>query len=171
MSQHIAISGGLAAGSRPVEYEEKNMADIEAPEVGGNGTPNIYYRENWGLAARVDPSVTFEEYVYWAKIERDLERESNQKYMEKRGPASLLSLFKDRFSKGIHHEAKKEAEREAATRTEQEGEKGVVASSGSSSAVVHEEEWRIAARALRTSGWGTVFYLITTDILGWGSTP
>lgn len=34
-----------------------------------------------------------------------------------------------------------------------------------------DAEWRRAARALRTAGWGTIFYLITTDILGWSQTP
>jgi hypothetical protein len=36
---------------------------------------------------------------------------------------------------------------------------------------VTEEEWKTAARALKTTSWGTVFFLITTDILGWGSCP
>jgi len=32
-------------------------------------------------------------------------------------------------------------------------------------------DWRTASRALRTAGWGFMFYLITTDIPGWGATP
>lgn len=32
-------------------------------------------------------------------------------------------------------------------------------------------DWRTASRALRTAGWGSMFYLITTDILDWGATP
>ena len=34
-----------------------------------------------------------------------------------------------------------------------------------------DAEWRTAARALRTAGWGTIFYLVTTDILGWSGAP
>ena len=34
-----------------------------------------------------------------------------------------------------------------------------------------DAEWRQAARALRTTGWVTIFYLITTDILGRSQTP
>ncbi|KAI1611793.1 transmembrane amino acid transporter protein-domain-containing protein [Exophiala viscosa] len=33
-------------------------------------------------------------------------------------------------------------------------------------AIITEDEWRNAARALRTASWGAGFYLITTDILG-----
>ncbi|KAI7192521.1 amino acid transporter-like protein [Hortaea werneckii] len=36
---------------------------------------------------------------------------------------------------------------------------------------VTDEEWRTAARALRTASWSTIFYLVTTDILGWSSCP
>lgn len=36
---------------------------------------------------------------------------------------------------------------------------------------VTDAEWRTAARALRTASWGTIFYLITTDILGWSGAP
>lgn len=36
---------------------------------------------------------------------------------------------------------------------------------------VTEAEWKNASRAVRTAGWSSVFYLITTDILGPFSTP
>ncbi|PHH82174.1 hypothetical protein CDD82_6796 [Ophiocordyceps australis] len=36
----------------------------------------------------------------------------------------------------------------------------------SDEAAVTEQEWRKASRAMRTTGWGAVFYLITTDVLG-----
>jgi len=161
MSQNMSISAGLAAG-----VEKSDIVDLEAPEVHADG-PNVYHREKWGLAARVDPTVTFEEYTYWAKVERELEIQSNIKYKEKRGKWTVQSLIKDRFSKGIHYEARKEAADQAAAAEKS----GVVADTGANTPVVDDEEWRIAARALRTSGWGTVFYLITTDILGWASTP
>lgn len=164
MATNLGISAGLMPDSRSIELadEKRGHLDVEAPEVSGAG-PNVYYRENWGLASRVDPSVTFEEYSHWAQVERERERQENALYVQKRGPASLMSLLKDRFSKGVHHEARKEAA--AAEKN------GGVVSDSSSGAAVSDEEWRVAARALRTSGWGTVFYLITTDILGWGSTP
>lgn len=162
MAQNMSITGGLS--------EKSDVADLEAPVIHAD-SPNVYQREKWGLAARVDPTVTFEEYTYWAKVERELEIQANIKYKEKRGDWTVSSLLKDRFSKGIHHETKKEALANAATAEKSDGVVADNGDSGARSPVVDEEEWRIAARALRTSGWGTVFYLITTDILGWGSTP
>ena len=32
--------------------------------------------------------------------------------------------------------------------------------------VIADEEWHHASRALKTAGWGALFYLITTDVLG-----
>lgn len=122
----------------------------------------------WGLTARVDPTVTFEEYQYWAEIERAEEHEANRKYVEERGPLSFAKVIKNRFSKGIYQE-KAEKEKKEQSKTAAEGE-GVVSSPSTESAVT-EEEWRTAARSLRTASWGTIFYLITTDILGWASCP
>ena len=34
-----------------------------------------------------------------------------------------------------------------------------------------DAEWRQASRALLTARWGAIFYLITTDALGWAQTP
>lgn len=134
----------------------------------------------WGLSARVDPSVTFEEYVYWAKIEREQEMEANRLYVEERGPMTVSTVLKNRFSKGVHHENQKKAEAAARVTVQEEGtgsssdnavdEKGVIADMSAVSNP-NQEEWRVAARALRTASWGTIFYLITTDILGWSSTP
>lgn len=133
--------------------------------------PKIMER-TWGMKARVDPTVTFEEYVYWAKIERADEHERNREYVEKRGPVTVTQVIKDRFSKGVHHEEKKEREKalkEAADSKEAGG--NVTGTSSHEDLRVTDEEWRTAARALRTASWGTVFFLITTDILGWGSCP
>lgn len=39
--------------------------------------PAVMERD-WGFAARVDECVTFEEHVYWAKIERKMEAEEEK---------------------------------------------------------------------------------------------
>ncbi|KAF2788446.1 putative amino acid transporter [Melanomma pulvis-pyrius CBS 109.77] len=101
-----------------------------------------------------DPSVTFEEYVYYAKIERQREKALPDAHHQTRP-------FKSVFGK------KKAAAIESHTTavTEQKETKvGVppLAEFG----IVPEEEWYQAARALRTATWGAVFYLITTDVLG-----
>ncbi|KAJ5197843.1 transmembrane amino acid transporter [Penicillium cinerascens] len=123
----------------------------------------------WGLEARVDPTVTFEEYTYWAEIERMDEVARNRQYVEKNGPVTLKSVLKGRFSHGIHHEERKEREK-AEGETSGDDKGGAVVVQANDLAVT-EEEWKTAARALKTASWGTVFFLITTDILGWGSTP
>jgi hypothetical protein len=136
------------------------------------------FQRTWGLRARVDPTVTFEEYVYWAKIERAEEYENNRLYKEERGPLNFTKVIKNRFSKGIHHEEKKKREAALAaiggiTGSETDEKGGIITdiSTPPRSGAVTEEEWKTAARALKTASWGTIFFLVTTDILGWSSTP
>ncbi|RAL10188.1 uncharacterized protein BO97DRAFT_416218 [Aspergillus homomorphus CBS 101889] len=135
----------------------------------------------WGLEARLDPNVSFEEFTYWAKVEREMEEEENRQYVEEQGPLTVKKLIKGRFSKGIHHENRKKQERREHENAQNlnessSGEKTgatLTTNDGSSSRsnAVSDEEWRTAARALRTASWGTIFYMITTDILGWSSCP
>ncbi|GAQ35564.1 hypothetical protein AtubIFM54640_007963 [Aspergillus tubingensis] len=122
-----------------------------------------------GARARLDPNVTLEEYMYWANIERQLEEEENRQYVLERGPLTVGKVIQNRFSKGVHHDHDKKG---AHNSPQIDGEKGMVASTPSdSSLAVTDEEWRNASRALRTASWGTVFYLITTDVLGWANAP
>ena len=126
----------------------------------------------WGLEARVDPTVTFEEYTYWAEIERIDEQERNRKYIEKNGPLTVKKVLKGRFSQGIVHEERKEREKVAkAEAAASGGDKGGAVVVQANDLAVSEEEWKTAARALKTASWGTMFFLITTDILGWASCP
>jgi hypothetical protein len=161
------------AGIEPIA--EPNLQNSEAQLK-----PEIAERV-WGLDVRVDPSVTFEEYVYWAKIERAEEHEANLQYVEERGPLTVGKVIHARFSKGIHYENRKK-EKERAAQVDQAVSNGsgrenetagevAVAVNDSLSMSVSPEEWKTASRALRTAGWGTIFYLITTDILGYSSTP
>lgn len=157
----------------PTPQDEKVTSTSEAPQI---------RQRVWGLAARVDPSVTFEEYQYWAKIEREEEAEDNRRYIAERGPWTFGKMIKGRFSKGVHHERAKQEEKERRERAMQSlqessgvGDEKAVAvtteNASCSSVSVSEEEWKRAARALRTASWGTIFFLVTTDILGWMSCP
>lgn len=143
-----------------------NRADHDSQEQG-----KIMQR-TWGIKARVDPTVTFEEFAYWATVEREDEKERNRLYVEKRGPVTMAKVIKNRFSKGVHHDEKKE--RDAASQAaiqvaENKGQAGADATANEMR--VTPEEWQTAARALKTTSWGTIFFLITTDILGWSSCP
>ncbi|KAJ5553154.1 hypothetical protein N7494_002532 [Penicillium frequentans] len=137
---------------------------------------NIMQR-TWGLSARVDPTVTFEEYTYWALMERLDEEKNNRIYKDKIGPLTLGKVIKGRFSHGIHHEERKEREKAAKADTlAGDRDKGNADRTGTGILrgdvlAVSEEDWKTAARALKTTSWGTIFFLITTDILGWASCP
>ncbi|KAL5093345.1 hypothetical protein Trisim1_011150 [Trichoderma cf. simile WF8] len=160
------------AGLQPIGMDNdiiNTAVDKEAEEL--EKPPQIRERV-WGFAARIDPTVTFEEYQYWAKIEREEEYQANLEFKAEHGPRTIKSVFLGRFSKGIHHENKKKAEAAAAAEnsgTASPDEKtGVTATNAG---LPTEAEWKQASRAMRTASWGTMFYLITTDILGWSSTP
>lgn len=151
-----------------------------AKVVEASANPEIRQRI-WGLDARTDHTVTWQEYIYWAKVERAEEAESEKRYQELQGPWSFTKMIKGRFSKGVHHETKKLEEqrrREQALTTLESsgaGEKQLsekAADAGSTSSVgATEEEWKTASRALRTASWGSIFFLVTTDILGWSGAP
>lgn len=142
------------------------------PEIDDELANGKIMERTWGLEARVDPTVTFEEYTYWAEIERLDERDRNAKYIEKNGPVTIGKVLKGRFSQGIHHEERKEREKAAKAEAAASGggKDGEVVVQANDLAV-SEEEWKTAARALKTASWGTIFFLITTDILGWASCP
>lgn len=167
----MAATGG-PLGLEPIVDPRTSFAkealeqDIERKSVSGSEASGKIY----GIHARVVPGVTFEEYRYWAKLERLEEEENNRQYVAERGPLTLTKVIKNRFSKGIHHEnAKKaeQAERDAALTGS--AEKGAIRTTKPGAPT--EEEWKTAARALRTASWGTIFFLVTTDILGWSSFP
>ncbi|KAL7801007.1 transmembrane amino acid transporter domain-containing protein [Trichoderma afarasin] len=159
------------AGLQPIGIDNdiiNSAVDKEAEEL--EKPPQIRERV-WGFAARIDPTVTFEEYQYWAKIEREEEYQANLEFKAEHGPRTVKSVFLGRFSKGIHHENKKKAEAAAAENsgTASPDEKNGV--TATNAGLPTEAEWKQASRAMRTASWGTMFYLITTDILGWSSTP
>jgi hypothetical protein len=153
----MTTTAGSAGGIAPIAFEP-HMLEADKP------SDEIIQRK-WGLLARVDPSVTFEEYQYWAKVERAEEREDNQLFIQQRGPRSVKNILMGRFSKGVHHEDKKRAEQATATQLAAvRGEKGDGAKLNESElarvqenpARVSDEEWKTASRALRTASWGTV---------------
>lgn len=85
---------------------------------------------------------------------------------------TLTKLIKARFSKGVHQERADNLARENTARTDLVlDEKNVGAVSPSSGSIGGDPDWKQAARAMRTASWGTIFFVITTDILGWASCP
>ena len=128
----------------------------------------------WGLDARTDATVSYAEFTYWAKIERAEEMATEQAYRLKQGPWSFKKFMTNRFdtrtvdTNTVHpvpevpaHDLSTDEKNLA---REQDGD-------GAPSLAVSEEEWKTAARAMRTATWGSIFFLVTTDILGWSGCP
>lgn len=101
-----------------------------------------------------DPTVLFEEYLHYAEITRAEERVYEGNSINRKAPWSLGGIIKNRFSKGHVHEVNAVL-----------GD-GEITTTHNNVSTVTDLEWRKASRALRTASWGSIFFLITTDILG-----
>jgi hypothetical protein len=127
--------------------------------------------------------VTFEEFTYWAKIEREMEDEEQRRYKLTESGGGILGSVKGLFLQNPFDDAKVHNSRELQSNEEstQWSDKKVgttikndersLAPTPPSDVYHLDAEWRQAARALRNASWGAIFYLITTDILGWSQTP
>jgi hypothetical protein len=106
------------------------------------------------------PSI--EECIYWAEKEREHERHMSRDSGEEAGHYG--SLLKKLFGKGSANDAGS-PDRASSPEKDFKDEKS------SSAIAVTSAEREQAYRAFRTAGWISVFYLITTDILGPYSAP
>lgn len=176
------LPGPLATTAPTEQIREEVASPEEIRKYQHDGThPGVRQRE-WGLKARLDPNVTFEEYTYWAKVEREMEAEEYRRH-QSLATGGFFGSIKDYFKNNPYEDGKTHDTRAIQGNEESDNqwsEKGAVAKNGSNEDVspvapagTHDldAEWRQAARALRTAGWGSIFYLITTDILGWSQTP
>jgi len=127
------------------------------------------------IRAMHDSSVSFEEYIYYAKITRAEEKAAHEVYTSKQGKKTFSSVIKNRFSKGVVYDSPAE---DAPTDAAHSDEKVDIADPNAagvtptrSGSHVSDAEWKRASRAVRTAGWSSVFFLITTDILGPFSVP
>jgi hypothetical protein len=106
-----------------------------------------------------DPSVLFEEYLHYAKLTRAEEHAYEGNIIKRKEPWSLGGIIKNRFSKGHVHEVNAVV-----------GANSVMTTHNDFSTVT-DLEWKQASRATRTASWGSIFFLITTDILGPSGAP
>ena len=180
----------IPAGPLGISTENKELSELQNPDklrkLSATGAHVGLRQRLWGLQARLDASVTFEEYSFWAKIEREMEDEEYRQYSARIKGGGILGYIKAYFSNQSSFEdpavrASPDATIESETRITSNLEKDnqlTIADSETSLSPLPpsnthdlDAEWRRAARALRTTGWVTIFYLITTDILGWTQTP
>lgn len=166
-------SGSLALGTASAELQEMQNPE-QIRKMSADGTHPGLRQRLWGLQARLDPTVTFEEYTFWAKIEREMEVEENRRYQQTVKSMGILGGIKSYFFKVVVPKTNTIDTHGPPSNPEKhhsDSEKDVsITPIAPSSTHDFDAEWRTAARALRTSGWVTIFYLITTDILGWGQT-
>lgn len=116
--------------------------------------------------------------MYYASITRAEEKAENSRHVVAQGPKTWKTIVKGRFSnykapmQSIDPPDTGSTEGE---KTATDDEKKVDPPSPIAPPVydmrVSDAEWKNASRAVRTAGWSSVFYLITTDILGPFSTP
>jgi hypothetical protein len=106
-----------------------------------------------------DPSVTFEEYHYYAKLAREEEEQIHASRIP--GSHNILTVLIPNLAREKETDEKRRA---SLVPTHNLSNKHARAS-------VTDEEWTNASRALRSATAGAIFYLITTDILGPFSLP
>lgn len=179
----MSMFPGPVATTAPTEQMRELAAspeELRKMSVAG-AHPGVRQRL-WGLQARLDPTVTFEEFTYWAKVEREMEEEETRRYQSVSSGGGFIGTIKNYFTSNPYEDAKIHESKETSIPAEpiQWSEKKPVAVVADDNIVSpippsneHEldAEWRTAVRALRNAGWGSIFYLITTDILGWSQTP
>ncbi|KAJ5083595.1 hypothetical protein N7456_013022 [Penicillium angulare] len=137
--------------------------DIEPPILYGTGS--VY----------LDSNITFENYHYWANRSREVEKHIRT---DTAGFAAIGNLLLNR--KGKQEEPAAEPTEPVSVAEKSEFDTKTTNAPGAETARtdestdrwgVSETEWEQAQRAARTATWGSIFYLITTDILGPTNVP
>lgn len=105
------------------------------------------------------------------------EKSANERFVAAAGPKTFKSVVMNRFSNSKGDEGREQQSIDSPAETGSNGEKnaydekGALADPNRTWGNVSDSEWKHASRAVRTAGWTSVFYLITTDILGPFSVP
>lgn len=173
-----------------------NAADLALD--GGDPREQVVEEPVGMTAARLhlinDPNICFEEYIYYASITRAEEKAQYAAIPKEK--KTIKSIIQNRFRRNTatistpptdmsdadeKRTAKLGASTDPATVSVDGDEKQAAIFDTPSEPVqlrhytdpshVSDEEWKTLSRGIRTAGWSTCFYLITTDILGPFSTP
>ena len=137
--------------------------DPRMPSSAGQGFGDNSQPSRTAVQKIHDSSVTFEEYLHYAAITRQDQRQITD------SPSD--DALKVAGIKGFNPFKGTKASTNATTTTEiAEKESSTVTQTSSPSGrqplTISDEEYMQASRAVRTATWGAVFFLITTDILG-----
>jgi hypothetical protein len=160
MSQNLAnmaLDGADPLEKNPAQFTvdgslEKSPAQSALDQGAGDFSIEAAHVHN-------DPTILFEEYFHYASITRAEERAYEGNIIKRKDPWSLGGIIKNRFSKGHVHDVNTVIS------------DGQIVTTHNDHSTVTDLEWRRASRALRTASWSTIFFLITTDILGPSGAP
>lgn len=156
-----SISSAIGTSHDPI------IKELAAPDSHGHNT--IY----------LDSSISFENYHWWANRSREAEKNISTN-------AGLKQIFNVMLGKKIREEevpathivadgedtrGHNSSNEKYATEKHDSDDNSKDAQRNVDHWGVTESEWEQANRATRTATWGTIFYLITTDILGPYSIP
>jgi hypothetical protein len=119
----------------------------------------------------LDSSITFEDYHYWANRSREVEKHMKVGNLGLAGVVNLL-IGKKNKTQTVHSGSESEGSPTPGAINEKApaDEKGIRTAKTDKWGIT-ETEWEQAQRATRTATWGSIFYLITTDILGPTNVP
>ena len=131
---------------------------INNPVINGGG-PGV-------LRSRLlhDPTVTFEEYRYFAELTRAEELETAQ--TEPLSTGIMQTIFPTKSSTGVKPISTSPGSPGSSTNGEDEKALSQMNSDRQHKLTISDTEWTNASRAMRTASGAACFYLITTDILG-----
>jgi hypothetical protein len=144
------------------EHRGSISAAVAPPDL--HGHKSIY----------LDSSIKFEDYHYWANRSREVEKHIEVGNLGIAGIFHLLIGKKPQPTvEGTAPPAPPSPGSESPIPDEKHqpiDEKGIRAAKTDKWGIT-ETEWETAQRATRTATWGSIFYLITTDILGPTNVP
>ena len=137
------------------EHRGSISQEVAPPDLHGHRT--IY----------LDSSITFEDYHYWANRSREVEKHFEVGNL---GLAGTFSLLIGKKNKTGAVQSSPGDSSPVGDEKHSVDEKGI-RNTPTDKWGITETEWEHAQRATRTATWGSIFYLITTDILGPTNVP
>lgn len=158
---------GSSIGAEANAYPNEEKMDTKERIVSASNDPPPYVGASSSMY--VDTSITFENYVHWAKRSREVEKHMRTDNVG--------------FEYWIRKWFNKNSDDSVTTQGEAPGQHSPVTDPKANSTSktnghsttddwgITEAEWEQAQRATRTATWGSIFYLITTDILGPTNVP
>lgn len=158
--------------------EVHETAPNPEPSTDSKVSPGGLPDGNLSSVKQLQLSLSFAEYAYYASITRAREREANDKYLRDQGSSTLAAHIKSILNAGrkanqtLLEVVDQDVSQDTNDCTSLPKEQSLIHSSTvAPSPPASSSELDTTNRALRTAGWGSVFYLITLDIMGPSNTP